>query len=85
MLLRPNGYLSHRTAMQYHQLIDEDGENAIYLNVEQTPKPRPHGNLEQFRIDAAFKRPSRTTQNQAQDRNYTFYLLSGKHTNMLGV
>lgn len=86
MQLRPTGYLSHLTAMQYHNLIDEeDTERLIYINVEQSPKPSPHGMLEQSRIDAAFQRPPRVTTNQAQIGDYTFYLLSGKNTNMIEV
>lgn len=85
MLLRPNSYLCHLTAMQFHGLVPAEPRDEVYINVEQTPKPRSAAKLEQVRIDAAFKRPLRTTQNRVQDGNHTFYLLSGKHTNMLGV
>jgi predicted transcriptional regulator of viral defense system len=85
MSLRPNSYLCHLTAAQFHGLVPAEPRDAVYVNVEQTPKPGPTGKLEQASIDTAFKRPSRTTQNRVQVGNHTFYLLSGKHTNMLGV
>jgi predicted transcriptional regulator of viral defense system len=83
--VRANGYLSHFTAMQYHQLIDEQLGNIIYINAEQTPKPATRGNLEQSRIASAFQRPPRITHNQASVADYVFRLLSGKHTGNLAV
>lgn len=85
MLLAPNGYLSHLTAMKVHNLIQKDLGKTVYTNAEQKPKPAPHAKLEQSRIDAAFKRPPRVTNNRVRIDDYTFCLLSGKHTNMLSV
>src|SRR5690349_3701745 len=45
MLIRPNGYLSHITAAEFHHLINSGMEKMICINVEQTPKPRSRTNL----------------------------------------
>ena len=85
MQLRPTVYLSHLTAMQYHNLLEANTQRTIYINVEQSPKPMHPGELDQSRIDAAFRRPPRLTRNRAQVEDYTYCLLSGKNTSMLEV
>jgi len=88
MAIRPKGYLSHLSALRYHGFSDppgDDEEKVIYVNDEQKEKPKGSGSLEQSRIDAAFKRPARKSNNHVEVKGHTFYQLSGMHTNRLGV
>lgn len=82
--LRPNGYFSHYSAMEFHDLT-EQLPRTIYFNDEQSPKPAPAGPLEQKRIDWAFRRKPRRTKACADWDGYTICLLSGKCSNRLGV
>lgn len=82
--LRPRGYLSHGSAARLHGLLPNDSP-VVYWNDEQTPKPRPTGKLTQGRIDAAFSRPSRTSNHRAAFDGYTFCILSGMSTGRLGT
>jgi hypothetical protein len=81
--LKPNSYLSHYTAMYVHGLT-EQVPKTLYLNQEQPPKPRGV-ELAQHRIDAAFRRKARETSNVAEYGGYTICVLSGMHTDNLGV
>lgn len=88
MAIRPKGFLSHLSALRYHNFSDQPGEGEekiIYINDEQKEKSKSSGALEQPRIDAAFKRPVRKSNNHVEVKGYTFYQLSGMHTNRLGV
>jgi hypothetical protein len=51
--LRRGSYLSHATAVFLHGLT-EQLPKVIYVNHEQTPKPRPSGSLSQESLDRAF-------------------------------
>ena len=82
--LRPNCYFTHSTAL-YLNGLSESEPTVIYVNSEQSPKPRWDSSLSQEGIDRAFKRPPRITNNTAQFREYTVFLLSGKNTGNLGV
>ena len=82
--LRSGAYLSHYSAMYVHEMTRQIPKT-LYLNCEQTPKPAPSGELVQERIDAAFRRPARTSSMCADFGGYTVYILSGKHTAQLGV
>lgn len=82
--LKTNAYFSHHTAMYIHGLIDREPE-IIYVNAEQSAKERKDNTLEQSRIDAAFKRKPRTSQYMFYCRDRKICLLSGTHTNNLGV
>ena len=79
-------YFSHYTAMYLHQLT-EQLPKTIYLNLEQTPKPRSTSrkNLEQENIDRAFNKQQRLSNNFASFENHSVYLLSGKATQNEGV
>jgi len=79
-----NSYFTHQTALFLHQLIDAESKT-IYLNFEQSKKPRPKGELSQEGIDMAFKSRQRTTKNIATFNNDIIYLLNGQHTNKTGV
>jgi predicted transcriptional regulator of viral defense system len=85
MSLRPLGYLSHLSAMSFHGLTVAKNSRIIYVNDEQEPKPQNTGSLEQGRIDAAFSRRARVSNNKVTAGDYIFYLLSGKNTGRLGV
>jgi hypothetical protein len=82
--LKPNSYLTHYTAMYFHDLT-EQVPKTIYVNVEQEQKHRPKNTLVQERIDAAFKRPTRLSNNVAEYRGWTILMLNGMHTGNLGV
>jgi hypothetical protein len=85
LALDPKGYLSHQTALELHQLVADRSET-VYLNVEQTHRPRDDQMvLEQSRIDAAFKRAPRVSNSVVAFQGGRVCLLSGMHTGMLGV
>jgi len=81
--LRPNGYFTHYTAVYLHGLTQQI-PTSIYLNAEQSPKPRG-GELRQESIDLAFSRRPRATKNKAVAGDSTIHLLNGMHTGRLGV
>lgn len=81
--LSPKAYFTHYSAVYLHGLTQQV-PTSIYLNSEQTPKPRGSG-LAQSSIDLAFSRRPRTTKNKAVLGDATVYILSGKHTGRLGV
>lgn len=82
--LMPYGYFSHYTAMYFHNLTQQIPKT-IYLNQEQTPKPKPEGGLEQRRIDFAFRTNTRTSKRTANYKDYKICLLNGKNTGNIGV
>lgn len=82
--LKPDCYLTHYTAMQYHQLTDQTPK-IINVNAEQKEKPRYSSQLEQGRIDYAFKKPTRLTNNVVEYEGYQIRLLNGLHTGNIGV
>jgi hypothetical protein len=81
--LRPNGYYSHFTAMHLHGLIDYEPES-IFFNNEQSAR-LVGGNLEQSRIDNAFKKKQRITTAQTNYKGKVYLLLNGKQTGNYGV
>ncbi len=81
---KPNCYFSHYTAVRMHGLT-EQVPKTIYLNHEQNLKSQSTGGLEQGRIDAAFSRRPRISNNQITFENLTICLINGKNTNQLGV
>lgn len=81
--LRPRAYFSHYTAMYLHGLTLQV-PNQVYLNAEQSAKPRG-GELTQHGIDVAFSSRPRETKNRAVVGNTTVCLLNGKQTGRLGV
>lgn len=82
--LKPNCYLTHYTAMYYHQLTDQVPK-IINVNAEQKAKPRYPSTLEQERIDYAFKKPTRLSNNIVEYEGYKIRLLNGVHTKNIGV
>lgn len=82
--VKPKNYFSHQTALFLNKLISEEPTD-IFINAEQTPKPRWDSTLEQKNIDRAFKSSPRVTTNIAEYEKHKLYLLSGKQTGNLGV
>lgn len=84
LTLKPKCYYSHYTAMRMHGLT-EQVPKIIFLNHEQHLKSQSTGGLTQERIDAAFKRKPRQSNNKIDIDNVRVYLINGKNTDQLGV
>jgi hypothetical protein len=84
MTIKPGCYFSHYTAVRMHGLT-EQVPKTIYLNHEQHLKSQSTGGLAQGRIDAAFSRRPRISNNQITFDNVSICLVNGKNTNQLGV
>lgn len=89
LTLKPACHFSHFTAVQLHDLTEQD-PRTVYVNHEQRPKPVSATGLTQERIDLAFHRKPRTTRNLAtvtgaKRQGVRVCLLNGKHTGYLGV
>jgi hypothetical protein len=82
--LKRGSYLSHATAVFLHSLTDQI-PTTIYVNHEQTIKPRPSGKLSQESLDRAFARPQRRSKYIFRHESWQLVLLSGKNTGRLGV
>ena len=82
--LKPNCYFSHYTAMYFHDLTEQIPKT-IYVNEEQSSKPRLSATLKQFAIDMAFKKSTRLSKNVTEFEGYKIQLLNGKHTGNAGV
>ena len=81
--LRPNGYYSHLTALYFHHLLDHEPNN-IYFNNEQPARPAT-GDLEQSRIDNAFRGKQRITTAKTEYQGKVYWLLNGKQTGNYSV
>lgn len=77
-------YLSHYSALQYHQLTEQIPKT-IFINKEQTPKPQSRGELIQSNIDRAFSNNPRRSHNTGVFDDKTITVLSGKSTKNHGV
>ncbi len=89
LTLKPGCHFSHFTAVQMHDLTEQD-PRTVYINHEQRPKPASAAGLSQDRIDLAFRRNPRMTKNVANVKGMArqglrVCLLNGKHTGYLGV
>lgn len=84
--IRPDTYFSHYSAMYLHNLTEQIPK-IYYLNAEQSPKPRMKNNaiLTQDKVDMAFSRPQRLSNNISKFNNDKVCLLNGKNHNKLGV
>jgi predicted transcriptional regulator of viral defense system len=82
--LKPNCYFSHYTAVYFHDLTEQIPKT-IYINEEQSTKPRLSTTLKQFAIDIAFKKPTRLSNNITEFKDYKVQLLNGKYTGNAGV
>jgi hypothetical protein len=82
--LRPNSYFSHSTALSLHGL-NTQSLKTIYLNYEQPRKRNPDRQLTQDRIQWAFERACRKSNNTARLHGKRICLLNGQFTGQLGV
>jgi hypothetical protein len=82
--LKRGAFLSHGTAVFLHALTNQLPK-VIYVNQEQSEKPRPAGNLAQQGIDRAFAGQQRQSNYRFQSGEWQFLLLSGKQTGRLEV
>jgi hypothetical protein len=82
--VKPNCYFSHYTAVYFHNLTEQI-PSTIYINEEQSNKPRPFAELTQSAIDNAFKKTTRQSKNITEFNGYKIQLLNGKHTDNAGV
>jgi hypothetical protein len=82
--LRRDSYLSHSTAVLLHGLT-EQLPKTVYVNHEQTPKPKPTGVLSQEALDRAFANKQRRSNYSFRNDDWQFVLINGKQTAKLGV
>jgi hypothetical protein len=83
LTLKQNAYFTHYTAVRMHGLTEQIPKT-IYLNYEQPPHVQ-RSQLEQARIDTAFSRPPRVSQNVIDYDDNRICLINGMHTGQLGV
>lgn len=81
--LRPQSYISHLSATEIHGLSPRT--RTVYVNKEQSPKPRLNSVLSQIGIDRAFSGKPRQTTYVLTDGKYRYVLLNGKNTADEGV
>lgn len=82
--VKRGSYLSHGTAVFLHGLT-EQVPTTIYVNKEQSEKPRPQGVLSQDGLQVAFSRPQRVSNYILKYQDWQIMLLSGKQTANLEV
>lgn len=82
--LKKSAYLCHATAVFLHGLTDLMPKT-IFVNLEQSQKPPPSGNLSPTSLKAAFSRKQRQSKLSYRYNEWTFAIISGKNTNGLGV
>jgi len=82
--LAPNAYLSHGSAVFLHGLTEQIPAT-IYVNQEQSEKPKPEGNLTQETVRLAFSRPQRQSNYAYRLDEFRVVIVSGKHTGRLEV
>ena len=83
LTLKSDSYFSHYTAVRMHGLTEQTPKT-IYLNHEQPPRSQ-NPRLEQGRIDAAFSRRPRESQNSIDFGDVRICMINGMHTGQLGV
>jgi hypothetical protein len=83
MTLKAGAYFSHLTAAQMHHLADQ-APKTIYINHEQRPHVAKR-DLAQGRIDAAFQRAPRVSNNYVDHGSVQICLVNGMHTGQLAV
>lgn len=82
--IRKSAYLSHGTAAYLHQLNPKHPPT-IYLNVEQSAKPRVTGALTQVGIDRAFTSIQRQSNLVYTNEHMDIAIINGKQSGRLGV
>ncbi len=82
--IRPNAYFSHYTALQLHDLTEQNPK-VVYLNSEQSKKRLQNAEIRQDAVDRAFSRKQRISKTRSVFSGKEICLLSGKHTQNAGV
>lgn len=82
--LKRGSYLSHGTAVFLHALTNQL-PTTIYVNQEQSEKPRPAGALSQDGIDRAFQSQQRQSNLVYEYGTWRIVVISGKNTGRLEV
>lgn len=82
--LKPEAYLTHRSAMYLHGLINKFPET-IFINVEQAKIHQRDRSLTQEAIERAFKNNVRTSNEVAECEGIKVCVLHGQRTNQLGI
>lgn len=82
--IKSRGFLCHSTAVAVHNLADVDRQT-IYLNAEQSAKPKRPVSLTQQGIDIAFSRHQRQSNLNYKYGDDSITIIAGKNTNQLGV
>lgn len=77
-------YLTHATAIFLHSLTDQI-PRTVYVNREQSPKPKQEGALTQEALNRAFSNKQRRSNYVFQYEGWKFVRVNGKYTNNLGV
>jgi predicted transcriptional regulator of viral defense system len=80
----PRSYLSHYSAVFVHHLTDQIPKT-VYVNHEQKLKSISVGELQQSRIDMAFKNAQRLSNYRTSFQEHDIVALNGKNTGNLGV
>jgi hypothetical protein len=79
-----DSYLSHATAVFLHALTDQI-PNIVYVNREQSSKPKPTQALTQESLNRAFANKQRRSNYIFRNNEWQFVVLAGKQTGRLGV
>ncbi|MGE7880302.1 type IV toxin-antitoxin system AbiEi family antitoxin domain-containing protein [Peribacillus muralis] len=83
--LYSNSYLSHYSAVMFHDLTDEIIKSK-YVNHEQSKKEKKGTiTIAQQNIDNAFSKPMRSTNNFLDYNEQRIYIINGKFSDNLGV
>ncbi len=82
--LRKTAYLCHASAMFVHGLLEKQ-PSVLYVNYEQSEKPRPSGELTQASVDRAFRGKQRESTFAFECGQSQIIMLSGKHTSNFEV
>ena len=82
-ILRPHGYYSHLSALYLNNLLENEPAD-IYYNYEQTNRGIA-SELEQSRIDYAFRNRQRVTKAITKWNDKSFWFINGKNTGNYGV
>ena len=80
----PNSYLCHSSALFMHRLLDRLPKE-LFVNYEQSNKPKPSGGLTQAALDRAFKGKQRQSAFIFHYKEHEITVLSGKYTQGLQV
>ena len=81
--IKDDAFFSHGSAMWIHGLGQD--EKNIFINIEQSQKPRNSGRLTQDAIHRAFQNQQRRSKRTYEYQHTTITVLNGKHTGRIDV